>query len=228
MTKQASHHHPHKESHKSSKSTSELLKEVSFEDKLWILWNEYSRYLILIVAILIFAFLGYKGIEWYKGWQVEKMQNEFRDAKTQGREMELAEKNIKEPIAGTVFTAAADKLVDEKLYEEALKNYKKALKSLDGTPVGDRVHLGIAMVTFMKGDQKEGKELLKKLVHNQSYLDAIRAEAAYQLIFINLQEKNYSEAKDFITAISQLPNGGIWTQKALVLQESVPELSSNA
>lgn len=200
--------------------------ELPLEDKMWLLWQRYSRYLILVVALLIFGFLGYKGIAWYKAWQVEKLQNEFRDARTEGREFDLAEKNVSEPLAGAIFTSLADQLVEEQKYDEALINYKKALKSLERTPVGDRIQFGIAMVTFTKGDKEEGKDLLKKLVNDEDHMSAIRAEAAYQLIFINIQEKDYAAANDYLTAISRIPNAGIWAQKAKVLQESTPELIS--
>lgn len=221
MTKNSTH-----KDHKKTQSTSELLHELPLEDKMWLLWQRYSRYLILVIALLIFGFLGIKGIGWYKSWQIEKLQNEFRDARSEGRELALAEKNIKEPLAGAVFTSLADQQVDERQFDEALVNYKKAFKSLQGTPVGDRIQLGIAMVTYIKGDKEDGIELLKKLVNNEEHMSVIRAEAAYQLIFINLQEKNYESAKDYLIALSRIPNAGIWAQKAIVLQESTPELRS--
>lgn len=228
MTKHSTHSHKdHKDKHKAPKPSSELLSELPLEDKLWMLWERYSRYAILVVALIIFAFLGIKGVSWYKSWQVEKLQNEFRDAHAEGREVALAEKNIKEPLAGAVFTNLADRSSDEGQLDEALINYKKALKSLQGTPVGDRIEFGIAMVTYSQGDKDKGKDLLKKLVNNEGYMDAIRGEAAYQLIFINLQEKDYASAKDYLTVLSRIPNAGIWAQKASVLQETTPELKPN-
>lgn len=218
--------HTHTESHKHPKATSELLSELPLEDKLWILWQRYSRHLVLVIAVIVLGLLGYQGISWYKTSQVEKLQNEYRDARAEGRELNFAEVNIKDPLAGTIFVSRADQFVEEGKYDEALANYQQALKSLKDTPVGDRIQLGVAMITFIKGDKDTGKDLLKKLVNNQQYLGAIRGEAAYQLVLINLQEKDYITAKDFITVISRIPNAGIWAQKATILQASTPELIS--
>lgn len=218
----------HKESSESPKTASELFSALPLEDKLWMLWQRYSRHLVLVLVLIVFGLLGFQGISWYKTWQIEKLQNEYRDARTENRELAFAEANIKDPLAGTVFVLLADQFVQEGKYEEALIHYKKALKSLQHTPVGDRIQLGIAMVTFTKGDKEAGKDLLKKLVNNQEYLGAIRGEAAYQSILINLQEKDYSTAKDFLTVISHIPNTNIWAQKATILQESTPELVSKS
>lgn len=216
----------HKESSESPKTTSELFSALPLEDKLWMLWQRYSRILVLVIILVIFGFLGFQGVTWYKTWQIEKLQNEYREAVRQNSELAFAEANIKEPLAGTVFASLADKLVSEAKYDEALAHYKKALKSLQSTAIGDRVELGMAMVTFHKGDKEGGKDLLKKIVNNQKYLGAIRGEAAYQSILINLQEKDYGTAKDFLTIMAHIPNTNIWGQKAIVLQESTPELIS--
>lgn len=218
--------HAHGKLKKHTEANSEFLSEIPLEDKLWLFWQRYNKYIILGITVTALGFIGYQGISFYKSWQIEKLQNEYRIAHDEKRDLAFAEANPKEPLAGTVFISIGDQFANEQKYDDAIANYTKSFESLRGTPVDDRVYLGVAMLTFIKGDKESGKTLLKELVNNHELLGAIRAEAAYQLVLIGLEEKDYSASKEFLNIILRIPNAGIWEQKANILKDSVSELVS--
>lgn len=220
--------HPKKESKKHDAVTSALLTELPFEDSLWLFWRKYNRQVTLGIALIILGFLGFQGVEFYKTSQVKALQEDYRAALKEGHELAFAEANIDEPLAGEVFLSTGDQFVNDSKYDDALANYKKALISLKSTPFGDRTRLGIALVTWMKGDQEASKKLLSELVNDYQVVGAIRAEAAYQMALISLKEGDYVKSKDFIDTINHIPNAGIWGQKANILRDSTPGLSDKA
>lgn len=217
--------HPHKESKKHAADDSVLLTGLPFEDQIWLFWRNYNRHVILIIALLVLGFIGYQGISFYKTTQIKKLQNEYQTALDQGKEHVFAENNIKEPLAGTVFLAAADQFVKDSKYDEAILNYNKALVSLKSMPFGDRARFGIAYVKGMQGELGDSKDLFKELVNDNKVIGAIRAEAAYQMALINLSEKDYAKSKEFLDIISKIPNAGIWNQKAQLLRDSTAGLA---
>lgn len=216
--------HPTDKSKKHDDAQSILITGLPFEDRLWLFWKKYSRIVTLIIVIIIFGFLGYKGIDFYKRSQIEKLQNEYRIALEEGREFAFAEANIKEPLAGGVFLSTADKFGTEGKYQEAIINYNKALTSLKPTPFGDRIRLSIALATWMKGNHDASKKLLNELLNDSQVMGAIRAEAAYQLALMSLNEQDYKKSREFLDTINRIPNAGVWGQKALILRDSTPEL----
>jgi hypothetical protein len=218
--------HPTPETKKHDNVTSALLTELPFEDKLWLVWKKYNRHITLVIVLLIFGFIGYKGIDFYKTSQIERLQNEYRTALEGGQELAFAEANIKDPLAGSVFLSKGDQLVNDGKFEEAIVNYNKSLNSLKSTPFGDRARLGIGLVTWMKGDKDSSKKLLNDIISDRQVMGAIRAEAAYQLALIALKEKDFGRAKEFLDTVKLIPNSGIWGQKALILRDSTPGLSS--
>lgn len=220
--------YPNEESKKHAEVTSALLTELPFEDKLWLIWEKYNRHITLVIVLVVLGFIGYETINFYKGSQIRELQEKYRSAVLEGHELAFAEANIKEPLSGQIFLSAGDQFVNDNKYDEALTHYNKALVSLESTPFGDRTRLGIALVTWMKGDQDASKKLLNKLVNDSRVIGAIRAEAAYQMVLINLKEKEYAKAKDLLDAINHIPNAGIWGQKANILRDSTSGLSGKA
>lgn len=220
--------HPDEKSKKHAEVTSALLTELPFEDRLWIFWKKYNQHITLGVVLILFGFLGYQGIGLFKASQVRKLQEEYRTAIEGGHELAFAEANIKESLSGSVFISLGDQLGVDGKYDEAIINYNKALISLKSTPFGDRARLGVALITWMKGDQDGAKKLLNEIVNDSNVMGPIRAEAAYQMAFICLKENDYTKSKELLDAINRIPNAGIWGQKALILRDSTPGLSTKA
>ncbi|OAI50501.1 hypothetical protein AYO37_01040 [Opitutia bacterium SCGC AG-212-L18] len=216
-----------KRSHSGSKKevTSAFLTGLPFEDRLWMFWRNYSRPVILGIVLVVLGFLGYQGVSLYKTSQLEKLQREYRVAVENGKESVFAEANIKEPLAGSVFLATADRFVNEDNYDEAIANYNKALVSLKSSPFGDRAQLGIAFAAWMKGDKDLSKQLLDGILNNNEVMGVIRAEAAYRMALISLSEEDYAQSKEFLNTVSRIPNAGIWGQKAMLLRDSTPGLA---
>lgn len=215
----------HSGSKKEGEVTSAFLTGLPFEDRLWMFWRNYSRPVILVIVLIVLGFLGYQGVSFYKTSQLEKLQREYRVAVENGKEGVFAEANIKEPLAGSVFLAAADRFVDAGNYDEAIVNYNKALVSLESTPFGDRAQLGIAFAAWMKGDKDLSKQLLDGILNNSEAMGVIRAEAAYRMALISLSEEDYARSKEFLNTVSRIPNAGIWGQKAMLLRDSTPGLA---
>ena len=205
----------------------EAFGEASMEDKVWMYWRKYNRHILLVVALMFLGFIGFQGVEMYQARQVEKMQEDYQEAVDSGRVLDFAKRYRKEPLAGTVFLEEGDRLVGEGKYDDAIKAYDLGLVSLGKTPLVDRGRLSIAVATLMKGDREKGKALLERLMNRPEAFGSIRAEAAYQLVLISLEDENYSGAKVYLDELSRIPNAGIWGQKGSVLKESTPGLAKH-
>lgn len=205
----------------------EAFEEASMEDKVWLFWRQYNRHILLAIALIFLGFIGFQGIGFYKERQIEKLQEDYQEAIDEGNALTFAQNNPKEPLAGTVFIQEADKLIEDKNYSEAIQFYQKALASLKNTPLADRCRLSIAITHFFNGDRNAAKQNLESLMNRHESMGTIRAEAAYQLALITLEDEDYNATKTYLDLVSRIPNAGIWGQKGSVLLDSTPGLASN-
>jgi len=202
----------------------EAVKSVSVESFLFDLWYRYRRYVIWCIVGVLLIVIGVQLVKLYYNYQVAQLQEEFLEAVGSEKELQFATDNANEPLAGFVFLNEADKVYQDKQYVQAKDFYEKATIALQGTLFEGRALLGSAFSSIFSGELEKGKGLLEKLASNPKTAQSYRAQAWYQLTLLALQEKNFTEAQEYISNIAGISLGGIWIKKAMTLDTVFPEL----
>lgn len=202
----------------------EAFKEAHFEDRMWFLWRRYKKHTFLFILFIVLVMGGIQGVSLFKRYQLRQLQEEYQDARDDAQKLLFAERNPSEPLSGTVFLRFGDNAYRKGQYSEAAKYYMQALKALRNTILTGRASMSLAMAHYMGEERVKGREGLKFIYGDARGMEVIRAEAAYQLALIALEEKNYEACQEYVSAIARMPEAGIWSQKALGLTQITPEL----
>lgn len=216
-------------SKKSKKPESETLSDHDFsgsglEDALFLFWKRNRDKVQLTIVIVLLVAVGGLGFKAFQRKKLEKTQNAYLEAVQSGETEAFAQKYSSSPLAGLVLLQSADKAFEEEDFTQAIARYKEAGAALKGTVIEGRTQLGIAIATIYKGNDAEGKTLLSSIAQNPKLLGSDRAEAAYHLAIIALNQGEVDTARSQLDFIATLDQAGFWGQKAALLRKASPQL----
>ena len=214
---------PH--SHNTDETLDAVIKEtLDMEERLLSFWQKYQKFIIVGLAAIVAIPLFRLGIESFSEWQTRNLQENYRQAVLDKKLDDFAMNNVKEPLAGTYFLQQGDEQYEAKNYPAAREKYQLAAKSYNYTEMSFRPQLGIAMCDLMEHKIAEAKPIFEKLMKDSKGYATVRAQAAYQLGLIALQEKDKAKAEKYFNFILDQKTPTIWTQKVQYIKNTILDI----
>jgi tetratricopeptide (TPR) repeat protein len=199
----------------------------AFEERTINFWNEYKNQLIRAAVVLVGVVIAIQLVSVLQDYRLGSVQKDFQNAYLDGSEeakLEFAKGHSSYAMASSVYIELADKAYREDDYQTAIEHYQKAYKSLKGTALEARAALGLGISSVRAEDKEAGQKIFLEVLSSKSALDSHKAEAAYHLTILALEQNNFGLAKSYLKKIENMNFAGFWSQKILLLRVSVPEL----
>ncbi len=196
--------------------------KMTFEAR-WMLFyakNKGLLYKTLWIAIIVF--IGYQTFLLHKDRRVQSMQAAYNLAQTDEQKLKFAETYPSYPLAGLIFLSNADRAYEAKNYENALKFYERAEKSLQNNDWIYRATIGRAVCAICLDKDAIAIQLLEKVVQNPKIVEIFKVQAIYFLGLAYYKGANYPACKKTLDLAKTLSNQeGFFLQKIQRLRESV-------
>jgi len=202
-------------------ASGEQIVTPGFEHKLHDFWARNSKAVYLLCAIVLVAIIAKGGYATYRGWQDEKVGNEYAAASNSEKLKAFATANAGHPLAGVAWLRLADEAYSAGKFAEAAQNYQSAAALNDGPFVG-RALLGLAISKLQGGQTAEAETLLKQIAADAKQMKGVRAEAAYQLASNASVAGRTDEALKYLDQVTSIEPAGTWAQRAMMLRITLP------
>ena len=200
----------------------EAYKEASLEDKLYLLWEKYSSWIVAGIVAIFVGLILYFAMEYLAERREAAIQAEYAAAETMEQKSVFAHDHSGHRLAGTAALEVADYRFEAEAYEEAAEYYALAAESLRRHVLHGRARLGQAMALIMLDRPDEARAVLSELSADEEVLLAIRMEAAYNLASLAFERGDYDLVRETAARIEEEDVMGFWSGRATSLVEDIP------
>jgi hypothetical protein len=200
----------------------------NYEEKLHGFWKKNREAIIAVCVVALLAVAGKGGWELYTAQHEKSIEAGYAAATTPETLHDFAHLNQGHKLAGAAYLRLADDEYVAGQYADAIADYTNASEALTGTPFAGRAQLGQAISKLQAGRTAEGEAQLKQLADDFSQLEAVRAEAAYDLASAAADEGRVDDANKFAAQVEQISPNGPWAQRAIELQANLPSDAGSA
>lgn len=194
----------------------------SFEDKLLMFWEKNGRAVIAVVVVIALAIVARWAFQAYAESRERAVAAEYASAKDAAGLKAFAQAHPDAELAGVARLRVADEAYAAGNFAAAQSDYEAAAKALSGQVLGDRARLGAAISKLQAGDSAGGKAALEALAKDVVFTRTLRAEAAFHLALEARNSGQFAEAKKMIELVLTADGTGLWAQRAMQLQSSLP------
>jgi tetratricopeptide (TPR) repeat protein len=202
-------------------STGEPTVAPGFEHRLHAFWQNNSKNVYVVCLVVLIAIIAKGGYATYRGWQDEKIGNEYAAASNSEKLKAFATANAGHSLAGVAWLRLADEAYAAGKYTDAAQNYQSAAALKDGPLVG-RARLGLAISKLQGGQTAEAETLLRQIAGDAKQMKGVRAEAAYQLASTASVAGRTDEALKYLDQVTSIEPTGTWAQRAMMLRITLP------
>jgi hypothetical protein len=204
----------------------ENYKALTFEDTFHQIWKRNRNLvwgLLALIAVVVLAKGGWEYMQRQKELEVGK---DYASATTPEQLKSFAAAHPDHVLGAVARLRLADDAYTAGKYADAISGYDQALTSLPNGPLAARAKLGRAMAKIQSGKTSEGTTELKQLEADTAQLNAVRAEAGYQLASIAAESGNTADVKKYSEELMKIDPGSVWSQRAMMLQAALPVVSA--
>ena len=194
----------------------------TFEDKLLMFWEKNGRAVITVVVVAALAIVARWAFGAYAESRERAIAAEYAAAKDSAGLKAFAQAHPEAELAGVAQLRIADEAYAAGNFAAAQADYDAAAKALSGQVLGDRARLGAAISKLQAGDAAGGKAALEALAKDVVFTRTLRAEAAFHLALQARDAGQPAEAKKMIELVLTADATGLWAQRAMQLQSSLP------
>ena len=194
---------------------------AELEDKVWLYWNRNKASIIFTVVAMFGIVLGTQYYRYATEQSRIERQNAYLEADTPEEKAAFGAEHSSHALGGLALLEAADAEFTEGEYAAAAETYAKAAEALDGQILDGRARLGVAMSQILSGEKEAGMAQLETLSGSSEAPAAIRAESAFHLAVLYIEESQYEQALDLLQSIEAQG----WQNRAQNLIAEVPELA---
>lgn len=194
----------------------------TFEDKLLMFWEKNGRAVITVVVVAALAIVARWAFGAYAESRERAIAAEYAAAKDSAALKAFAQAHPEAELAGVAQLRIADEAYTAGNFAAAQADYDAAAKALSGQVLGDRARLGAAISKLQAGDAAGGKAALEALAKDVVFTRTLRAEAAFHLALQARDAGQPAEAKKMIELVLTADATGLWAQRAMQLQSSLP------
>ncbi len=194
----------------------------TFEDKVLMFWEKNGRAVIAVVVVVALGLIGRWGFMTYAASRERALAAEYGAAKDSAALKTFSQAHTGTVLSGLAHLRLADEAYAAGNFAAAQADYEAASKALAGQALGDRARLGAAVSKLQSGDAAGGKTALEALANDVVFTRTLRAEAAFHLAVQARDAGQPAEAKKMIELVMSADSTGLWAQRAMQLQSSLP------
>jgi hypothetical protein len=200
----------------------EAYKEAGFEDRLYLIWEKYSSWIVSAIIAVFVGLILFFALEYLAERREAAIQGEYAAAVTIEEKAAFAREHAGHRLAGTAALEVADSFFAEEAYQEAVENYRLAADSLGRHVLNGRARLGEAMSLIMLERREEAEPVLSRLAADQDVLLAIRMEAYYSLASLAFERGDYDRVVELADLIEAEDMMGFWSGRVGMLLDEIP------
>jgi hypothetical protein len=201
---------------------------VTLEDKLHKWWQQNRTMVFVVCAAVIVGFLVKAGWESMAANKEREIEDAFAKLTVTEQLKSFAAQHPNHALAGLAYLRLADEAYVAGKPADAVSYYDQALNVIKDGPLAARIRLGRALAKVQAGKTSEGATELTQLATNTNQLNAVRAEAMYQLASLAAEAGNAADVQKYSTQLMQIDPASVWTQRALALRANLPASSTPA
>ena len=196
-----------------------------FEARLVIFWQRHYRTVLVSVAVVCVAILGYEVVLYAVGRKEQAIQEAFQAASGNAALLAFAREHPTHSLAGVAYLQVAIDQYRNGEFIPASNSYRDAIDRLGDSVLTERARLGYGVASIRGGEEAIGVDILTALTLDESILDGTRAEAAYNLAVVHWKNRKIDEVGRQLDLIAGLETPGYWVNKADGLRTGIPELN---
>jgi tetratricopeptide (TPR) repeat protein len=194
----------------------------NFEAKLHGFWQKNRNAIFAVCAVALLAVAGRGGWQLFTAQREKSIAADYVAATTPEKLHDFAHLHQGSPLAGVAHLNLADEEYAAGNYPDAIVDYTQASTALASTPLAGRAQLGAAIAKIQAGRAADGEAQLKQIADDLPLLKAVRAEAAYDLASVAVDEGRADDAKKFAAQAQQIDPDGLWAKRAIDLTAKQP------
>ena len=194
----------------------------TFEDKLLIFWEKNGKAVIAVLVLIAVGLIARWSFQMFAASRERAIASEYAQAKDTAALKTFAQARSQAPLAGIAHLRLADEAYSAGNFAAAQADYEAAATSLANQPLGDRARLGAALSKLQAGDAAGGKTALEALANDAAFTRTLRGEAAFHLALLARDAGQVAEAKKWVQLVLTAESSGLWAQRAMQLQSSLP------
>ena len=195
---------------------------ASFEDKIFLLWNDYKRLIVGALAVIVLVFAGWGIAAWLQGQREQQITAAYQTALSIDERKAFAEEYAPHPLAGAALLEVADYHFSNGEYNDAVRYYQSAADLLPDVIAG-RAKIGIGASFALNGETQAALEHFESVARDVTNFSAVRAEAHYHAATLAAELGQFDTARDHIARISELDHSQLWASRARSLEQSFPQ-----
>jgi len=194
----------------------------TFEDKLELFWKKNRTVIYGICLVVVLAIIG-RGAWQYLSRQKERDVQKAYAAATSNEQLKtFAAAHRGHALAAIAELRLADEAFAAGKSAEALAGYDKVIPVLKDGPLATRARIGRAIAQVQTGKRAEAIKDLKQLAEDAKAPKPLRAEAAYHVTSLAVEDRDAAEAQKMVELLNQIDPMGAWSQRAVMLRATLP------
>lgn len=196
-------------------SIEDAMAGADFSDKLWLFWGRNQKAILFTALIVVLVVVGYFGVHYMRAHAHSTMQAAYVQAQSEPAGLAaFADEYAGSPLGGVAYLQLADEAYAKSEFSKAAGFYANAKQGLGPTVLLGRALLGEGVSLAREGKSDEARKLLGSLVENTSVLGALRGQAAFDLIVLEISADNADAARAWLKRIGEIPGAEVWMQQA--------------
>ncbi|MDR1413335.1 MAG: hypothetical protein LBI56_00110 [Puniceicoccales bacterium] len=155
---------------------------------------------LLVVSLVLLFFFG----QLYENHRSSAMQKAYVQLQTRADRISFIEKYKNHKLAGIVSLMLGDDYLESGDYKLAELEYERAAKILKSTIVFPRTEMSRAVAIYKLGNVEKSEKLISGIIHSRNYDKIYRGNAAYLMVQMMLDCKNFEKLDPFLGNIDSL------------------------
>jgi len=194
------------------------------EDHLWLFWRNHRNKVYGAVCVISGLVILWQGVKIYQSHVDAALQAEYSAAADAPALAAFAQAHADTTLGKLAQLESADNLYKAGKFKEAADSYAKAITMLGDDEKASRARLGQAMALLQANDIKGGTQLLEALTNDNSVVENLRAESAFDLAILAAQAGDKDGANKWLNHLKEFKDANIWNTQAAALTEIMPLL----
>jgi tetratricopeptide (TPR) repeat protein len=200
---------------------------TTLEDRVYILWQRYSRAFILLLVLVIIAVIGYFVLQWQKAATELAIQEEFQAATTVQQQKEFAARHPKHVLAGVVWKEQGDLAYLQSDYATAAEYLGKAAEVLPAL-IADQAKLGAAVSQLQIPEQQEKAILaLQAIGENPNSYSILAAQAFWHLALHAWSRGDVASVNRYLDLVAEKDPSGVFSSEIAGIRILLPSPSDS-
>ena len=195
---------------------------ATFEDRVYLLWNQYGRLVIAAIAALVLFACGWLFIGWFQERQDAAIAEDYRQAVEIEDKLSFAERRSGHVLAGVALMEVAKHYFEEEDHVRAADFFGQAAASLGNAPIAGRAKIGRGIALAKAGETEEALNHFEDVSESAANFQSDRVEAAFHGALLAYDLGRHDTARRLLDRVRELDTTQAWTGRAMRIERRLP------